>query len=259
MPPVGARRRRKPGTGTVQQRGRQKWVLIMPERLGGKQRTGFETRAEAERLLDEAVVAGVVPPSRKRLRDLAGKTPTVLLSADDFAWARNTISFIARKHRHFCDDLESEAMLALHLASLDYRGGKNPFRSYAWLKIRGAVIDFLRAQNRTVRNAKMGKEPERKRAALYVVLDELAWSRLPAPADDPPEDRIDEQRRQQELERLIAQLPERTAAMLRMRLVDETSLSEIGKAFGVTESRACQIVNGALEAIAGAKVLLRKA
>lgn len=168
------------------------------------------------------------------------------------------VSSIARKHEYLRDDLEAEAMLATHLASLDFRPGGNHFRSYAAMKIRGAAMDFLRTQNRSVRNAQQCKEPERHQSAHFVVLDDAQWERLPAHDGEAPEELIDARRRQARLERMIAGLPERHAAMLRMHVVDEVALKEIGTAFGVTEARVCQIVNGALQRLAGKKVLLRR-
>lgn len=250
--------RRANHTGTAAWAGRLKWVAHTPARLGATARTGFETRADAERMLDEAIATGIVPPARVRRRRVLAAMPVVALGAADFAWARRAISRVARKHEHLRDDIEAEAMLALHLASLDFRPGGNHFRSYASMKIRGAVTDFLRTQNRSVSNARHCKEPERHQSAHFVVLDDAQWERLPAHDGEAPEELIDARRRQVRLERMIAGLPERHAAMLRMHVVDEVALKEIGTAFGVTESRVCQIVNGALQRLAGKKVLLRR-
>lgn len=249
--------RRGRNTGTVYFYAPRKWIVVLPDRMGGLGRGGFESRAEAEKVLGDAIATGIAPPERVRKRRTLG-VPAVLLDADDFSWARRMVSSLVRKHPYLQDDIEAEAMLALYLASLDYKEGGNHFRSYAAMKIRGAAIDFLRTQNRSVRNTIYHrKEPERHRPARLIDLDEQQWDRLPAPADD-IEELIDESRRRRQLERSIASLPERHASMVRMYVFDEVQMKDVGSAFGVTESRVCQIVGAALEKIAGKKVSLKR-
>lgn len=247
--------RRARHTGTTFWGGRLKWVALMPDRLGGVQRIGFETRVDAVLALDDAIATGVAPPARARRRRILSATPAVTLAADDFEWARRMVASVARKHEYLRDDIEAEAMLATHLASLDFRPGGNHFRSYAAMKIRGAVVDFLRTQNRTVRNVDHRKEPERHTPARIVSLDDQQWSRLPADCEDLDE-LLDERRRRQRFDFTIAGLRERSASMVRMYVLDGISMKDVGTAFGVTESRVCQIVKAALEKIAGKKISL---
>lgn len=249
--------RRGNNTGTVYWAGRLKWIVRMPDHIGaGASRSGYPTREAATAVLEEALATGIVPPPRPaRSRRVLAETPLVTLGADDFVWARRMVSSLARKHEYLRDDIEAEAMLATHLASLDYRPGGNHFRSYAAMKIRGAVVDFLRTQNRSLRNVDHLKEPERHKPARIVDLDEQQWGRLPANNIDLDE-MLDERQHRRHFDSMIAGLPERHASMARMYVIDGLSMRDVGAAFGVTESRVCQIVKAALEKIAGKKISL---
>jgi len=246
--------RRANRTGSVVFSGRHRWIYTTQS---GVTRTGFATREEAEAALEQARVVGAPPDARFRYgRPLR---PGIAITPADIKWAQRHVSSAARKHPHLADDIRAEAVFALWLAALDYRadGGVSSLRSFAKARVWGSAIDFLRTQNRSVRNAVKRKHPEQQTAARIVVLDEVRWERVPA-IDEPLDDLLDARRSREQLVRMIGGLRERDAAMVRMHVFDELQLKEIARAYGLTESRVSQIVSRALAKLAGKKVSLKR-
>ncbi len=156
------------------------------------------------------------------------------------------------------------------------------FESYAELRIRGAILDELRAADPMTRHGRrklaevsravaslrqdLGREPEPDEIAerLGVSLEEyhrLTESLARGPAlgrlgetegDDIADERGDdphgayEQREMRgRLAEAIRKLPERTQLVLALYYQEECTQAEIGRIFGVTESRVCQILGEA--------------
>ncbi|WP_139320363.1 sigma-70 family RNA polymerase sigma factor [Pseudonocardia sp. Ae263_Ps1] len=154
------------------------------------------------------------------------------------------------------------------------------FEGYAAQRVRGAMLDELRAQDwvpRTVRSrsreierareavqSKVGRPASDRelaaelgiglrdlrqavRPALLVSADDLDGNAAPGPAALAAADTADPVatavRRETgaELRAAIAQLGERDRTVLRLYYVEDHTLAEIGALLGVTESRVCQL------------------
>lgn len=182
-------------------------------------------------------------------------------------------------------DLVQTGMVALVEAAQRYTDRGFGFPTYAVMRIRGAMIDHLRAQS-----------PEPRSAILFRKTEEQARQRLHAALGRPPSDHemataldmpadlyrrrlgeavpvrlesladayldtlaafaLDEVSAEEQLciaesaARLgdaLARLSERETQVLHLYFTEERSLAEIGTALGVGAARVCQIKKGALE------------
>jgi RNA polymerase sigma factor for flagellar operon FliA len=154
------------------------------------------------------------------------------------------------------------------------------FETYAESRIRGAILDELRAQDsltrhgrrqmgdvtRTMRKleAELGRAPEEQEVAAAMGLDLEAYHKLtenlsrgPALANlgalDPDDvaggsdsqGEFENRELKVQLMAAIKRLPERTQTVLGLYYQEECTLAEIGEILGVTESRVCQILGDA--------------
>ncbi|MEZ4253155.1 MAG: RNA polymerase sigma factor FliA [Polyangiales bacterium] len=152
------------------------------------------------------------------------------------------------------------------------------FAAYAELRIRGAMLDELRALDPMTRHGRrrlaevtkaiaaltrdLGRPPEEREVAdhLGVDLDEYRRlceeaARVPAlartgdvdpdafvPADSDVFAIVEERERAALLAQAIASLPERSQTVLALYYQEQCTQAEIGKILGVTEGRVCQIL-----------------
>lgn len=154
------------------------------------------------------------------------------------------------------------------------------FETYAESRVRGAILDELRAQDaltrhgrrqmsevtRTMRKleSELGRSPEEQEVAAALGIDLDAYhklaenlSRAPALANlgalDPDDvagasdsaGEFESRELKTQLMGAIKRLPERTQTVLGLYYQEECTLSEIGEILGVTESRVCQILGDA--------------
>jgi len=175
------------------------------------------------------------------------------------------------------DDLIQAGMIGLLEAAAQFKGGKGAtFETYAGIRIRGAMLDSLRALDWAPRSvhrrarelAKVIQEIERDTGAeaspadvaarLGIPLDEYhhivqdaASCHLASLEDldgeDPGDDEFDPLRAVTDanfrvsLAEAIDGLPEREKLIMSLYYQDELNLKEIGKVLGVTESRVSQL------------------
>ncbi len=162
------------------------------------------------------------------------------------------------------------------------------FESYAELRIRGAILDELRAADPMTRHGRrklaevsrtisalrqqLGREPEPDEIAHRLGMSLESYHRLTeslarGPAlgrlgetegDDLADDRSDDphsayeqQQMRRQLAEAIRKLPERTQIVLALYYQEECTQAEIGRILGVTESRVCQILGEAAARIRG--------
>jgi RNA polymerase sigma factor FliA len=154
------------------------------------------------------------------------------------------------------------------------------FETYAESRIRGAILDELRAQDALTRHGRrkmgevtramrkleneLGRAPEEQEVAAAMGIDLEAYhklaenlSRAPALANlgalDPDDvaggadsqGEFESRELKSQLMAAIKRLPERTQTVLGLYYQEECTLAEIGEILGVTESRVCQILGDA--------------
>ena len=149
------------------------------------------------------------------------------------------------------------------------------FPAYAEIRIRGAILDHLRAMDwlpRTLRTrtrrvdeaqrslkSSLGRSPDTAELARHLGVSERAVASAGTGAvvgvddvradgfegfevDGPaPGEALETRQRHQRLAQAIAQLPLRTQQILSLYYVEELTLKQIGAIFHLTESRACQL------------------
>lgn len=154
------------------------------------------------------------------------------------------------------------------------------FETYAESRVRGAILDELRAQDALTRHGRrqfgevtrairklessLGRVPEEQEVANELGIDLDAYHKLtehlargPALANlgaIDPDDTAGEEHTTKEIEAkqlrtqlviAVKKLPDRTQKVLALYYQEECTLAEIGQILGVTESRVCQILGEA--------------
>jgi RNA polymerase sigma factor for flagellar operon FliA len=172
-------------------------------------------------------------------------------------------------------DLVSAGVLGLADAISKYDARKQPdFEKYAEWRIKGAMLDELRAADPMTRDQRrgangvkqavrrlegeLGRAPEETEVAaeMGIGLDALRSLKgcaeaanvlhledfdAAADVDCNPESLAERAEERSRLGQAIARLPERLRGILTFYYMEELSLKEIGLRMGVTESRVCQL------------------
>jgi RNA polymerase sigma factor for flagellar operon FliA len=207
------------------------------------------------------------------------------LDAEDHLWLVERVAKkIARRLPPAVDvqDLIGAGTLGLLDAISRYDATRaGSFIGYAEIRIRGAILDHLRAMDwlprsmrvqmrrtaeadRRLRND-LGRAPERAELASALGVDEEDASldtptftmlsvedlreggfETSAVEETEPNHALERQERKARLTHAISALPLRHRQVLALYHVEELTLKQIGAIFGVTESRACQIHRHAL-------------
>lgn len=147
------------------------------------------------------------------------------------------------------DDLLAAGLCGL-ADSLRRNGGSQggSFEAYARIRIQGAVLDELRAQDwlpRRLRAASTGNaEVEAPLPMAFLSLDDLQGVEelvgLP-PANENPGDEAEARSERAALVRAIEQLPERERHIVGMHYFQGLKFKDIGESFGVSEPRISQL------------------
>jgi len=179
------------------------------------------------------------------------------------------------------DDLLQAGMLGLIEASRKFHAEKGaPFDSFARIRIKGAMIDYVRRQSYLPRTAvatrkshaeaartltaELGRPPSQQEMAEFMNIDinELQEERrhsrefetesieemadavdsLPDNTDAIPENALEKAQLSANLIDAIESLPEREKMILSLYYREELTLKEIGSIMGVGESRISQIL-----------------
>ncbi|AUX35596.1 MULTISPECIES: sigma-70 family RNA polymerase sigma factor [Sorangium] len=156
------------------------------------------------------------------------------------------------------DDLLSAGMLGL-VDSLRKNGGSDgeTFAGYAKLRIRGAIVDELRAQDWLSRRAReaveAGTAAKVGGATVFVSLSEVtpAEESVHMAGGDDPIEAISAQATRRALSFAIAQLPERERRVIGMYYFEGAKLKDIGAELGVGEPRVSQLHTRALGMLRG--------
>jgi len=126
-----------------------------------------------------------------------------------------------------------------------------PFASFAQRRVQGAILDVLRAEDHLSRadrrRARQGLEEHLPSSAARVALDDAP--QIAGDARDCPLEAALRSEAHQSLAAAIATLPARSQQILSSYYEEELTLREIGQVFQVTESRVCQLLRAAHEAL----------
>lgn len=143
------------------------------------------------------------------------------------------------------EDLESAGLIGLISAVDNFQPDRGvPFEAYAALRIRGAMLDELRAMDQRGRR---NSDQERESAVSLDQLLELGEHRLPISDDRGAEMAVD--RFKERVERAVRYLPDRQREVLARYYGDSLTLREAGARMGVSEARACQIHGRAIASL----------
>ncbi|WP_437894297.1 sigma-70 family RNA polymerase sigma factor [Sorangium sp. So ce124] len=156
------------------------------------------------------------------------------------------------------DDLLSAGMLGL-VDSIRKNGGSDgeTFAGYAKLRIRGAIVDELRAQDWLSRRAREAVEAEAAGkvggATVFVSLSEVTPTEesVHMSGEDDPIEAISAQATRRALSFAIAQLPERERRVIGMYYFEGAKLKDIGAELGIGEPRVSQLHTRALGMLRG--------
>ena len=144
------------------------------------------------------------------------------------------------------EDLESAGLVGLIDAIDRYQPDRGvPFEAYAALRVRGAVLDELRAATGGRRNETLGA----------VSLDELLEDgdhRLPSVDETGPQRAVEELAAR--VESALRYLPQRQREVIARYYGQALSLCETGKTMGISEARACQLHGRAIASLRRALV-----
>ncbi|AUX46010.1 RNA polymerase sigma factor [Sorangium cellulosum] len=159
------------------------------------------------------------------------------------------------------DDLLGAGLLGL-VDSLRKNGGSSDgetFAGYAKLRIRGAIVDELRAQDWLSRRAREAVEAEAEAAGkvgagtVFVSLSEVTPTEesVHMSGEDDPIEAMAARATQRALAGAIAQLPERERRVIGMYYFEGAKLKDIGAELGVGEPRVSQLHTRALGMLRG--------
>ncbi len=150
------------------------------------------------------------------------------------------------------DDIRSAAFEGLVRAANKYDPKRRvPFNGYAYKRIKGAVLDFLRQQDHIGRHTRAASKTNESIAELLpdapLSLDNIRGiaDRLPDPAATDPQMQAERTELLDTLEAAATTLPDRLQLVLSLHYSDELPLVAIGKILDVTESRVCQLLQEA--------------
>jgi len=160
------------------------------------------------------------------------------------------------------DDLISCGVLGLAEAWERYDPARGvAFEAFAIPRVKGAVIDAIRASDWVPRKARQRSRMTGEPVALLVSMDE---SRSSDDGDQTTADRLADHdlpepgqemlaaENRRELVGALNRLPERERMIVTLHYFERVALQDIAKSFGVTESRVSQLHTRALRMMRGA-------
>ena len=186
------------------------------------------------------------------------------------------------------EDLIQIGMIGLISAAQNYTPIKNAsFSSYASLRIRGEIVDYLRKNSSLCRstikmkkltenavenlNKKLGREPDSIEIAKEINIDHakyLEWeaafqasmikniddiydefSYWFASKEDNPEQKINNKELKELLKKSLSLLSEKEAMLIQLYYVEELNIYEIAKILDISTGRVSQIKSSALKQI----------
>ncbi len=144
------------------------------------------------------------------------------------------------------DELVSLGALGYAEARVRFDASRGvPFAGFAAMRIRGAILDGLRAVDTLSRGDRKRAKADAAPTAPRVVNDEAEVDAAVAEQDDAA-DLLQREEMLEELRVALDKLPERDRYILSRHFFDDVPMRAIGIELGVTESRISQIVSGAV-------------
>ena len=142
------------------------------------------------------------------------------------------------------DDIINEGVIALMAAIDGFDPEKNvKFETYAGIRIKGAVIDYLRKLDRVPRTLrKLSKQLDDNFARLNSELCRTPTDEELETADA----KMYEREKKQVIADAVATLPEKEKQVVTMYYYERLKYSEIAKVMSITQSRVCQIHSKAM-------------
>lgn len=146
------------------------------------------------------------------------------------------------------DDLVSAGTLGLLDAASRFEPTRAAtFKGYAEIRIRGAMMDWLRTSDWLPRSVRAAVRREESSAAVVSIEDvsEEGYDNVSAPAIAPFAQMAVRQRKER-LTAAIAKLPRREREVLSLYHLEDLTFRQIGGMYGFSEARACQLHTAAV-------------
>lgn len=142
------------------------------------------------------------------------------------------------------DDLVSAAQMGLVQAAMSYdEASLKTFQGWAWIRMRGAVLDYMRSASPLSRGAakRIAAGDVDEPQVIFVTIEEASRVQASEPMSDMLACRT--------MSAAVARLPLRLQNVVRWYFVDGLSLREIGRRLGVSEGRVSQLKADAIAAL----------
>jgi RNA polymerase sigma factor FliA len=184
---------------------------------------------------------------------------------DQMPWVRAAARRVARRAGPAVDvdELVGLGSEGLVQAARSYDPGRGvPFAAWARLRVRGAMLDGLRAAAPGPRPARLGRggaaapDPEENRRArfataraeglLFDAAEEAEGPVATAPSDAGPEAVASRRQIRRLVARAVGQLPSAEAELVRRHVLDGQSLGQAARSLGLGADRASQLYRRAL-------------
>jgi len=152
--------------------------------------------------------------------------------------------FRACKGRWEFDDLVGAGAVGLCQAARRYRPGKRAFAAFAWARIRGSIVDWMRRDGRWNRGQVARRRISGVDEVCFVGLSVVA--ELPDQA--PPIDEALSDRRTLAMAReRIAGMDPRTQRIMGLMYTDGLDGKAAGGVMGISKTRVCQLRRAAIQ------------
>lgn len=158
----------------------------------------------------------------------------------------------ANSRRAYAEDIHATAIEGLVRAARGYDPSRGvPFPSYARRRIEGAVLDLFRERDHLSRHYRsVAKASGEEAWATPVSLEVIEnWEERFTDTGSSPEDEAADSRMVDMVDVAAKNLPPRTREVLRLYYAEDRTQKQIGVRLGLTETRICQILRAAHEAI----------
>jgi RNA polymerase sigma factor for flagellar operon FliA len=158
------------------------------------------------------------------------------------------------------EELVNTGVIGLIKAIDRYDENKAKFSTYAYIKIRGEILDYLRKLDflpRTLREKVKSGELDalKEEIAAFVSLEEKLFADsdrftvkdILSSSDRSPEEEVILAELRQKLAEAISKLPEKEQLVLQLIFVEELDLRSISEILGVSVSRVSQLKSSAIK------------